>query len=338
MDKFLLIAGPCAAETREQVLETAKQLAASSIGIFRAGVWKPRTVPGCFEGAGAEALSWLREVTDLTGVPTATEVSSAEHVRLALDAGIEYLWLGARTTTNPFLVQEIADAIRSHSAKPAGVLVKNPISPDVKLWLGAIERIQQAGIENVTAVHRGFQTGQQTTLRNAPCWSVAFALKNHLPGIKLVLDPSHMAGKKDMIQPLVAQAVALGYDGLMIEAHVNPASALSDAEQQLTPAEYSAMTSALQTRQSQASDILLPLRQQIDEIDDTIFALLKKRMEVSRTIGEIKKKESMPIFQEDRFSALLKKRQEWAAENDIQEGTIEAIMTAIHEESCRHQI
>lgn len=335
---FLLIAGPCAAETKEQVLETAKQLADSGIAVFRAGVWKPRTMPGFFEGVGEEGLQWLAEVRHATGIPVATEVSSAEHVRLALDAGIDFLWLGARTTTNPFLVQEIADAIRSHSAKPAGVMIKNPISPDVKLWIGAFERIQQAGVETVIAVHRGFQTGQQTELRNAPCWSIAFALKNHLPNVKLVLDPSHMAGKKELIPSLVKQAVALGYDGLMVETHIAPEEALSDAEQQLTPSEFSAMAGSLQKRQAGSSDVLLPLRQQIDEIDDTLFALLKKRMEVSCKIGEIKKSNSMPIFQEDRFAALLKKRLEWARENGISEEAVEAIMNAIHEESCRYQI
>lgn len=338
VDSLLLIAGPCAAETKEQVLETAKRMAASGIAVFRAGVWKPRTMPGSFEGAGEQALEWLTEARTITGLPLATEVSSATHVKLALDFGVDYLWIGARTTTNPFLVQEIADAIKSHPRKPKGLMVKNPISPDVKLWAGAIERLQQTETETIIAVHRGFQTGQPTELRNAPCWSVAFALKNIFPKIKLVLDPSHMAGKKELIAPLVKQAVALGYDGLMIESHIHPETALSDADQQLTPEELALLLGEIKTRNLSATDVLLPYRKQIDEIDDTIFSLLKKRMEVSRQIGAIKKTESMPVFQEDRFSALLKRRLQWAAENGLSEDTVEAIMNAIHEESCRQQI
>lgn len=320
------------------MLETARKLVASGIAVFRAGVWKPRTMPGHFEGVGEEALSWLKEVRTITGLPVATEVSSAAHVRLALDSGVDFLWIGARTTTNPFLVQEIADAIKSHSKKPKGLMVKNPISPDVKLWVGAIERLQQTGVEDVIAVHRGFQTGQQSELRNSPCWSVAFALKNHCPKIKLVLDPSHMAGKKELVPSLTKQAVALGYDGLMVESHAHPEKALSDAEQQISPEELFSLLNELQTRSLSATDVLLPLRQQIDEIDDTIFSLLKKRMDVSRQIGDIKKSESMPIFQEDRFSELLNRRLKWAAENGMSEDTVEAILNAIHEESCRLQI
>jgi len=335
---ILLIAGPCAAETKEQVLETASQLAASGIAVFRAGIWKPRTMPGFFEGVGAEGLEWLSEVRRAIGMPVATEVSSAEHVRLALDAGVDCLWIGARTTTNPFLVQEIADAIAAHPTSPRMVLVKNPISPDVKLWLGAIERLQQAFAGEVLAVHRGFQTGQQTEYRNAPCWSVAFALKNLLPTVRLILDPSHMAGSKELIPPLVSQAVALGYDGLMIESHFRPEEALSDAGQQLTPAELDQLIHSLHTRRSPVSDALLPLRQQIDEIDDNIFALIQERMQISRRIGEIKKSESMPVFQEDRFASLLSRRLQWARDNGLSEQAVEAIMNIIHEESCKQQI
>ena len=232
---FLLIAGPCSAESREQVLETAKGLVASGISIFRAGVWKPRSKPGLFEGVGEESLKWLNEVKIQFHLPIATEVSSADHVRMALDAEVDYLWIGARTTTNPFLVQEIADAIAVHPRKPKGILVKNPISPDVNLWVGAIERLQACGAEEVMAVHRGFQTGQPTEYRNAPCWSASFALKKQLPTIRLLLDPSHMAGKRRLIPSLIEQAVALGYDGLMIESHIHPDQALSDADQQLNP-------------------------------------------------------------------------------------------------------
>ena len=335
---FLLIASPCSAESREQVLETAKGLVASGISIFRAGVWKPRSKPGLFEGVGEESLKWLNEVKIQFHLPIATEVSSADHVRMALDAEVDYLWIGARTTTNPFLVQEIADAIAVHPRKPKGILVKNPISPDVNLWVGAIERLQACGAEEVMAVHRGFQTGQPTEYRNAPCWSASFALKKQLPTIRLLLDPSHMAGKRRLIPSLIEQAVALGYDGLMIESHIHPDQALSDADQQLTPETLHSILGAIQTRTSSASDSLLPLRQQIDEIDESIFALISKRMEVSRKIGQIKKSESLPVFQEERFAELMNKRLKWAKENGLSAEMVEAIMNAIHEESCKLQM
>ena len=335
---FLLIAGPCSAESREQVLETAKGLVASGSSIFRAGGWKPRSKPGLFEGVGEESLKWLNEVKIQFHLPIATEVSSADHVRMALDAEVDYLWIGARTTTNPFLVQEIADAIAVHPRKPKGILVKNPISPDVNLWVGAIERLQACGAEEVMAVHRGFQTGQPTEYRNAPCWSASFALKKQLPTIRLLLDPSHMAGKRRLIPSLIEQAVALGYDGLMIESHIHPDQALSDADQQLTPETLHSILGAIQTRTSSASDSLLPLRQQIDEIDESIFALISKRMEVSRKIGQIKKSESLPVFQEERFAELMNKRLKWAKENGLSAEMVEAIMNAIHEESCKLQM
>ena len=336
--KFLLIAGPCSAESREQVLETAKGLAASGIGIFRAGVWKPRSKPGLFEGVGEEALKWLTEVKRQFHLPIATEVSSSEHVHMALAAEVDYLWIGARTTTNPFLVQEIADAIVLHPNKPKGILVKNPISPDVNLWVGAIERLQSCGAGEVMAVHRGFQTGQPTDYRNAPCWSISFALKKQLPAIRLLLDPSHLAGNRRLIPPLIEQGVALGYDGFMIESHIHPDQALSDADQQLTPDELHAILGAIQTRDSSASDLLLPLRQQIDEIDDGIFALINKRMEVSRKIGQVKKSESLLVFQEGRFAEIMNKRLKWAKENGLSAEMVETIMNAIHEESCKLQM
>ena len=335
---FLLIAGPCSAESREQVLETAKGLVASGIGIFRAGVWKPRSKPGLFEGVGEESLKWLNEVKIQFHLPIATEVSSADHVRMALDAEVDYLWIGARTTTSPFLLQEMADAIAVHPRKPKGILVKSPISPDVNLWVGAIERLQACGAEEVMAVHRGFQTGQPTEYRNAPCWSASFALKKQLPTIRLLLDPSHMAGKRRLIPSLIEQAVALGYDGLMIESHIHPDQALSDADQQLRSETLHSILGAIQTRTSSASDSLLPLRQQIDEIDENIFALISKRMEVSRKIGQIKKSESLPVFQEERFAELMNKRLKWAKENGLSAEMVEAIMNAIHEESCKLQM
>ena len=338
MSPFLLIAGPCAAESQEQVLETAQQLAASGIAVFRAGVWKPRTMPGQFEGVGQEALSWLREVKVRYGMLVATEVSSAEHVRMALDAAIDYLWIGARTPTNPFLVQEIADAIAAHSYCPKGLLVKNPISPDVKLWIGAIQRLQQATPAEVIAVHRGFLTGQTTDYRNAPCWSTVFALKNQLPTVRLLLDPSHMAGNKTLIPKLVEQAVALGYDGLMIESHIHPEEALSDAQQQLTPAELTSLLSTINRRDASASDLLLPLRKQIDEIDDNLFALLRSRMEISRQIGQIKQAHALPIFQEDRFAQIMQQRLQWAHDNGLSAEMVETILNAIHEESCKQQL
>ena len=303
MAKPLIIAGPCAAESREQVLTTARLMAKAGVSIFRAGVWKPRTEPGAFEGVGTEALAWLAEAQQETGLPVATEVATPEHVHLALKHRIHTLWLGARTTTNPFLVQQIADAlaeeIADNAVSPAEltVLVKNPVSPDVRLWKGAIERIRTAGVTRILAVHRGFQTGQPTPYRNAPVWSVPFALKLEMPEIPLLLDPSHMAGKTELIPELSSQAMSLGYDGLMVEVHHNPSQAKSDSFQQLTPKELTALITNLVVRDDKTDAGLSNLRRQLDETDDTLFMLILQRMQISKQIGAFKREYNLPVLQ-----------------------------------------
>jgi len=351
LSEALIIAGPCAAESREQLLQTATQLADAGVGVFRAGVWKPRTEPDAFEGVGEEALSWLAEAQQLTSIPAATEVATPEHVRLALKHGIRILWLGARTTTNPFLVQQIADSL-TQEANTLTVLVKNPVSPDLKLWKGAIERIRKAGVKQIYAVHRGFQTGQPSPYRNAPVWSVPFALKLAVPDIPLILDPSHMSGDAALVPDLSRKAMTLGYDGLMIEAHCNPQAAKSDNKQQLTTDQLKQLISSLPCRKSSSSskmenvtekqtetyDTLSLLRQQLDETDDTLFLLLLQRMQISKQIGVFKRQHNLPVLQEKRYAELLAKRLAWAEQHELDEEIIRRILDAIHEESCRWQL
>ncbi|MBO7545796.1 MAG: bifunctional 3-deoxy-7-phosphoheptulonate synthase/chorismate mutase type II [Paludibacteraceae bacterium] len=340
----LIIAGPCAAETREQVLTTARLMADAGVSIFRAGVWKPRTEPGAFEGVGEEALLWLDEAQTETGIPAATEVATPEHVRLALKHHIRTLWIGARTTTNPFLVQQIADAlaeeIKAKTVSPAELtlLVKNPVSPDARLWKGAIERLRESEIKTIYAVHRGFQTGQPTPYRNAPTWSVPFALRLEMPEIPLLLDPSHMAGKTELVPDLSAQAMSLGYDGLMIEVHHSPSNAWSDREQQLTPDELKTLMSNLVLREDKTDTGLSNLRRQLDETDDTLFMLILQRMQISKQIGVYKREHNLPVLQEKRYAKILKNRLDWARKNGLDDEVVQRIMEALHEESCRWQL
>lgn len=312
--------------------------------MFRAGVWKPRTEPDAFEGVGEAALAWLAEAQKETGLPAATEVATPEHISLALQQGIRTLWIGARTTTNPFLVQQLADAFAAEFARKTlthselTVLVKNPVSPDVRLWKGAIERLQKAGIKNIKAVHRGFQTGQPMPYRNAPMWSVPFALKLDLPDIPLLLDPSHMAGNASLVPELSRQAMTLGYDGLMIEAHLNPAQAKSDNLQQLTPDQLKQLIAGLVLREDKTDIGLSSLRRQLDETDDTFFRLLLQRMKISKQIGAFKREHNLPVLQEKRYAEVLQKRLDWAQQNGLDQDVIRRILDAIHEESCRWQM
>ena len=360
-----IIAGPCAAETKEQVLATATQLAEAGIDVFRAGVWKPRTEPGAFEGVGEQALGWLQEVKAQTGLPVITEVATPEHVRLVFKAGLDGFWIGARTTTNPFLVQQIADQLAielkamsasdssdpNHPSTSASaetnpsanrqtplVLVKNPVSPDVRLWKGAIERLRQAGATRLMAVHRGFQTGQPTPYRNAPVWSIPFALKMQLPSVPLILDPSHMAGRTDLIAELSDSAMKLGYEGLMIEAHCRPDTAKSDKSQQITPFALKNLVHNLNHRAEGEDAGLSGLRRQMEEIDDTLFTLILQRMQLSRQIGDYKRLHNMPVLQEKRYAEILQKRLDWALKNNLDPDAVRRIMDAIHEESCRWQL
>lgn len=366
MNRPLLIAGPCAAESREQVLTTAASLAAAGVQVFRAGVWKPRTQPGAFEGVGEQAFAWLAEVKTQTGMQVITEVATPDHLRMVFRYHLDGFWLGARTTTNPFLVQQIADALKDELAQLAAdgslptaddsrsaangshqavqtppsllVLVKNPVSPDLRLWKGAFERLQHAGAVRLLAVHRGFQTGQPSPYRNAPVWSVPFALKVEMPHVPLILDPSHMAGRADLVPELANSGMTLGYDGLMVEVHCRPAEAQSDRAQQLSPTEFVRLIDGLARRTEDADAGLMGLRSQLDEIDDTLFSLLLNRMHVSRQIGAFKREHHMPVLQEKRYAELLEKRLAWAQKNDLDTDVVRRIMDAIHEESCRWQL
>lgn len=331
----LYIAGPCSAESREQVLAAAEGVANAGIKIFRAGVWKPRTKPGSFEGVGAEALEWLKEVKERYGLRIVTEVATPEHLDEALKAGVDGVWIGARTTTNPFAMQQIADALRGVDT---AVLVKNPVIPDVDLWIGAIERIYNSGIRRIAAVHRGFGTHHATMYRNDPHWSVPIELQRLLPNITLISDPSHIGGRRDLVAPLSQQALDLGFSGLMVECHPMPDEALSDAMQQITPDNFGEIVSKLRWRRTPADNNLLSeYRMHIDTIDSRIVELLAERMEVAREIGEHKRQRGMAIVQRDRFNELLESAEARAEFMGLRRSFIHSIFSAIHEESVRQQ-
>lgn len=297
--------------------------------IYRAGVWKPRTSPDTFQGAGEEALGWLMEVRETYGIPVATEVATPDHVRTALFAGIDYLWIGARTSANPITVQTIADTIRKTKRHPKGVLVKNPVSEDAALWLGNIERIEQTGVP-VIAVHRG--------CNHQPCWSMAHALRIAKPELPLLIDPSHMSGNADKIAALLSKAAELGYDGSMIEIHCNPSSALSDAKQQLTPAQYRAiMQSILDNTRDISERELRWLRAEIDELDDRLWDTIAARMDVSRRIGEWKKTRGMAPLQPQRYQEILSLREQWADQHGLSREFAKELFDTIHAESVKRQ-
>ncbi len=332
----MLISGPCSAETEGQVLSTAKELAQNGVKIFRAGIWKPRTKPGGFEGIGKQGLEWLRTVKIETGMLTATEVATAEHVYQALKAGVDLLWVGARTTANPFAVQEVADALRGADVP---VLVKNPVSPDLELWIGGMERIYNAGIRRMGAIHRGFSTYDKTIYRNVPQWAIPIELRRRLPQIPIICDPSHIGGKRDLVKPISQQAMDLGFDGLMIESHCNPDEAWSDASQQLTPTALKQMMSELIIREGVVTtEDLANLRTQIDELDNALLELLAKRMRVSKEIGIYKKEHNMPVLQTNRYEEILVKRTHDAGSMAMNEDFVKSILRAIHEESVQQQI
>lgn len=331
----LYIAGPCSAESREQVLMAARGVAEAGVKIFRAGVWKPRTKPGSFEGVGAEALEWLMEANKSFGLSIVTEVATPEHLELALKAGVDGVWIGARTTTNPFATQQIADALKGVDI---AVMVKNPVIPDVDLWIGAIERIYNSGIRRIAAVHRGFGTHHATLYRNDPHWSVPIELQRLLPNITLISDPSHIGGRRDLVAPLSQQALDLGFSGLMVECHPTPDLALSDAAQQITPEVLGDVISNLRWRRTPADNNLLSeYRMHIDTIDSRIVELLAERMEVAREIGEHKRQRGMAIVQRERFNELLESAEARAEFMGLSRSFIHAIFSAIHEESVRQQ-
>lgn len=332
----LVIAGPCSAETEEQVMETARALAAEGFHIYRAGLWKPRTKPGGFEGVGTAGIAWLQRVKRETGMYTATEVATREHVAAALKGGIDLLWIGARTAANPFAMQEIADALRGADVP---VLVKNPVSPDLELWIGAIERIYNAGIRRIGAIHRGFSSIDKNLYRNHPLWAVPIELHRRIPALPIFCDPSHIGGKRELIAPLSQQAMDLGFDGLIIESHCMPDCAWSDKAQQVTPDALAYITRNLVIRdQTITTESLTELRSQIDKLDDELLELLTRRMRVSRDIGQYKKEHNMPVLQAQRYDELLARRAGQAEQMGMDREFMRTVLQAIHEESIRQQM
>ena len=331
----IVISGPCSAETEEQVIDTARRLAACGVKIFRAGIWKPRTKPGGFEGVGEACFAWLDRVKRETGMKTAVEVASAHHVELALKAGVDVLWIGARTATNPFAVQDIADALKG---KDTAVLVKNPMNPDLELWIGALERIANAGIKRLGAIHRGFSEYEHTIYRNAPQWRIPIELRRRIPGLPIFCDPSHMGGRRDLIAPLSQEAMDLGFDGLIVETHCNPDCAWSDKNQQITPETLAGILSKLVIRDTNNTELLAELRCEIDRIDTEVLALLSRRMQISRDIGNYKKEHGLSVLQAQRYNELLDDRAKRGAELNLDQDFVKAVLRTIHDESVRLQI
>lgn len=332
----LVIAGPCSAETEEQVMTTARQLADKGIKIYRAGIWKPRTKPGGFEGVGVEGLSWLKQVKKETGMLVATEVATEKHVYECLKADIDILWIGARTTANPFAMQEIADALKGVDIP---VFVKNPVNPDLELWIGALERINNAGLKRLAAIHRGFSTYDKKIYRNLPQWHIPIELRRRIPDLPILCDPSHIGGKRELIAPLCQQAMDLGFDGLIVESHCNPDKAWSDAAQQVTPDVLDYILNLLVIRDvTQSTENLNILRKQIDECDNELIQILSKRMRIAREIGTYKKEHDMAILQTGRYNEILDKRGSQGALCGMDSEFIKNVFEAIHEESVRQQM
>ena len=332
----IVIAGPCSAETEEQVMTTATQLASKGCRIFRAGVWKPRTKPGGFEGNGEKALPWMKRVKDETGMLVTTEVATPEHVELALKYGIDILWIGARTSANPFAMQAIADSLKGVDIP---VLVKNPVNPDLELWIGAMERINGAGIKRIAAIHRGFSSYDKKIYRNLPMWQIPIELRRRIPELPIICDPSHIGGKRELIAPLCQQAMDLGFDGLIIESHCDPDSAWSDARQQVTPDVLDYILSLLVVRdQTVTTEGISALRKQIDELDNQLVELLAKRMRVCREIGQYKKEHNMTVLQPTRYGEILEKRGAQGSLCGMSAEFTVRIFEAVHEESVRQQI
>jgi chorismate mutase len=335
-DKPLYIAGPCSAESRDQLLLAARDIAAAGVAILRAGVWKPRTKPGSFEGCGTIALEWLREAKQQYGLKIITEVATPEHLDEALKHDIDGVWIGARTTTNPFATQQIADALKGTDT---AVIVKNPVIPDVDLWIGAIERIYNSGVRRLAAVHRGFGTQQTTPYRNTPHWSVPIELHRRLPELTILSDPSHIGGRRELVAQLSQQALDIGFDGLMIECHPTPDLALSDAAQQITPQALAELLGSLKWHRTPiGTDALGEYRLHIDTIDSKIVELLAERMEIARAIGEYKNAHGMAIVQQDRYNELLLAAEARAEAVNLPSKFIHQIFREIHEESVRQQI
>ena len=335
----MVIAGPCSAESEEQVMETARGLAERGIHVFRAGIWKPRTHPGSFEGVGTPGLKWLKRVKEETGMKVCTEVASEKHVYECLKYGVDMVWMGARTSANPFLMQEIADALQDTDIP---VLVKNPVNPDLDLWIGALERLNRAGVRKLGVIHRGFSTTENTPYRNAPGWQIAIELRTRYPDLPFFADPSHMGGDRKYLLELSQRAMDLGLEGLMVESHCNPSVALSDAKQQLTPPDLITLLESLLIREKDSGDKdyregIDQLRAQIDIIDENLLYTLGSRMGVSRKIGAYKRSHNVAILQTGRWEQVLAGMKEKARKYGLSEGFVEDVFNAIHEESVRVQ-
>lgn len=335
----LVISGPCSAETEEQVLSTAHELKKEGINIYRAGIWKPRTRPNSFEGVGIKGLPWLKKVKEETGLLVSTEVANVKHVMEAIKYGIDIIWIGARTTANPFAVQEIADALKGYDIP---VFIKNPVNPDVELWIGAIERIAQTGINRIGVIHRGFSAYENTKYRNIPQWQIPIELRQRIKNIPMICDPSHISGNKDLIFDIAQKALDLNYDGLIIESHICPEKALSDSNQQLTPIELKQLLDKLVLREINISNIednliLEDLRHNIDNLDNTLFNILKQRMEIAEQIGEYKKAHNITILQPGRWNDILEKAIKMGERRALSKEFITKIFKAIHQESINKQ-
>jgi len=334
-----IIAGPCAAETREQVWNTAEKIKPLGVHLFRSGIWKPRTRPDSFAGVGEEGLKWLSEIKKYFNLPVTVEVANREHTELALKYGIDVLWIGARTTVNPFLVQEIADTLKGVDVP---VMIKNPIHPDLDLWIGAIERIYNAGLRDIIAIHRGFFTSEKTKYRNKPSWEIPIELRRRLPELPIITDASHICGKRDLLQGVSQKALDLGFDGLMLETHITPDKAWSDAEQQVTPDGLKKILQQLIIRQTSSNDPLFrasleELRTSIDKLDEELITIIAERMQYAEKIGLFKKENNITIFQPERWNEIVETRTLSAKDKNLSPDIIAKIFELIHKESIRKQ-
>ena len=334
-----LITGPCSAESPEQVMSVSKEIAKNgNAHILRAGIWKPRTRPDSFEGMGDVALPWLIEAGKETGLPVTTEIANRHHAELALKAGVDILWIGARTTVNPFAIQEIADFLKGVDIP---VMVKNPVNPDLELWIGAFERLEKAGIKELVAIHRGFSVYKHPKYRNVPTWELPIALRERLPDLPIICDPSHITGRRDLLLEVSQKAMDLNFDGLMIETHPDPDKAWSDSAQQVTPTELKSIIDHLVLRSKDISTSIISeleeLRTKIGDLDDKLFDILSARMLMSEEVGQLKKVHNITILQQNHWSNIIKSRLSQSDNYKISERFIRQIMDAIHQESIRHQ-
>jgi chorismate mutase len=338
-DRPILIAGPCSAETEEQVMTAAHGLSGQGIDLYRAGIWKPRTRPGAFEGIGVQGLAWLKRVKEETGMKVTTEVATSQHVYECLKYGIDVLWVGARTTVNPFSVQEIADAM---AGSDIPVIVKNPVNPDYKLWVGAIERLYKAGLRRIAAIHRGFSSYGDSKYRNVPRWQMAIDLKQEFPDLELICDISHICGRRDILAETAQKAYDLNFDGLMVEVHPTPDTAWSDAAQQITPPQFGDMVRSLERRNTSSNDpeFLLQIekyRTELDDLDEELIHIISRRMQLVREIGAVKKQKNIAVLQPERYRAMREALQQRGLKNELSTEFIALFLEAIHQESINQQ-